>query len=163
LTGLRKGLIVALVQILLVLLVAAKLFVDRARYPDVWIETAPYDPETPLRGRYVRLLGVVDPAGAFRDDEAYYEPGRLEVREDRLVAVPDPNGRVLFSRGFCRGESDCLTLSEPLAFFIPEDIPDPSIRDPGEELWVRVSVPPRGAPRPIELGVRRGGELSPLE
>ena len=161
-TRLQKGLVVALVQMLLVLLVAAKLVIDRARYPDVWIETAPYDPESPLRGRYVRLLGVVEPAGEFGDDEPYYEPGRLEVRGDRLVAVPDPDGRVFFSRGFCPANRDCLTLSEPLAFFIPEDIADPSIRESGEELWVRVTVPPRGAPRPIELGVKRGDELTPL-
>jgi hypothetical protein len=161
-SGLRKGLIVALIQMLLVLVVAAKLLVDRSRYPDVWIETAPYDPELPIRGRYVRLLAVVEATGSFEDDDLYYEPGRLEVRGDRLVAVPDPEGRVFFSRGFC-GDDDCLTLSEPLAFFIPEDVEDPSIREPGEELWVRVTVPPRGAPRPIELGVRSGGRLTPLE
>jgi hypothetical protein len=158
----QKGLVVALVQMLLVLLVAAKLVIDRARYPEVWIETAPYDPESPLRGRYVRLLGVVEPAGRFEVDEAYYEPVRLEIRGDRLVAVPDPSGRIFVSRGFCGGNEDCLTLSEPLAFFIPEDIADPSIREPGEELWVRVTLPPRGAPRPIELGVKRGDELTPL-
>ena len=92
----------------------------------------------------------------------YRQRGRLEVRGDRLVAVPDEQGRVLFGRDSCGGE-ECVTLTEPLAFFIPEDVPDPSMRSPGEELWVKVTVPPRGAPRPIELGVSRGGgEIEPL-
>jgi uncharacterized membrane-anchored protein len=163
---LRKGVAVALVQMLLVLLVGAKLYVDRWRYPQVWVETAPYDPELPLRGRYVRLLAVVGVDTTAADTTSggmwlYRQRGRLEVRGDRLVAVPDEQGRVLFSRGTCRGE-ECVTLTEPLAFFIPEDVPDPSIRGRGEDLWVKVTVPPRGAPRPIELGVRSGGDIEPL-
>jgi hypothetical protein len=54
-------------------------------------------------------------------------------------------------------------LDEPLAFFIPEHVPDPSFREPGEELWVEVTLPRRGAPRPIQLGVKKDGVLSPLK
>lgn len=50
-----------------------------------------------------------------------------------------------------------------LAFFIPEHGPDPSRRPPGEELWAEVTVPPRGPLRPIRLGVRRHGQLTPLD
>ncbi len=35
--------------------------------------------------------------------------------------------------------SDRARLSEPVAFFIPEHAPDPSRRDPGEELWGEVT------------------------
>jgi hypothetical protein len=48
-------------------------------------------------------------------------------------------------------------------FFISEHVSDPSRRPPGEELWVEVSVPPRGAPRPIRLAVKKDGALTPLE
>lgn len=157
----RKGLIVAVVQMLLVVGVGAKLMIDRARYPDVWVETAPYDPELPLRGRFVRLLAVVEPEGEFSDQEFFYEPGRLEVKGDRLVAVRDERGPLTFTKQACRGK-DCVTLAEPLAFFIPEDIEDPSIRQGDEELWVRVTVPPHGPPRPIELGVKKDGNIEPL-
>jgi hypothetical protein len=159
----QKGLILAVIQMLLVVAVGAKLMIDRARYPDVWVETAPFDPDLPLRGRYVRLLAVVEPEGEFSDEEFFYEPGRLEVRGDRLVAVPDENGPLSFTRRACRGGEDCVTLAEPLAFFIPEDVEDPSIRPEDEQLWVRVTVPPNGAPRPIELGVKKDGEIEPIK
>jgi len=54
-------------------------------------------------------------------------------------------------------------LDNALAFFIPEHIPDPSIRAEGEELWVEVTLPKQGPPRPIQLGVRKdGGAIIPL-
>ncbi|MDM7951858.1 MAG: hypothetical protein QUV07_01365 [Cyanobium sp. CZS 25K] len=34
----------------------------------------------------------------------------------------------------------------------------------GEQLWVEVTLPAQGPPRPIRLGVRRGeGPITPLE
>jgi hypothetical protein len=54
-------------------------------------------------------------------------------------------------------------LSKPVPFFIPEHIPDPSRRAPGEELWVEVTIPEKGPPRPIRLGVKKGsGPIVPL-
>ena len=54
-------------------------------------------------------------------------------------------------------------LNEQIAFFIPEHVPDPSIRQPGEELWAEVTLPKKGPPRPIRLGVMKGGVLTPLQ
>lgn len=179
---LMKGLALALVQMLIMGSVAAKLVVDRARYPKVWVETAPFDPDLPIRGRYVRLAVVVEvddsnapddqpfpedlqfPDSAFRS----YFGGRLEVRGNpgRLVAVPDDSGRHSFRAGGCvGGDEECVVLDEPLAFFIPERIPDPSIRQEDEELWVEVTLPPKGAPRPIRLGVKKDGseKIEPLD
>jgi hypothetical protein len=56
-----------------------------------------------------------------------------------------------------------FVLAEPIAFFISEKAADPSVRKPGEELWVEVSVPPKGAPRPVGIGVRKDGALTPFE
>jgi hypothetical protein len=50
-----------------------------------------------------------------------------------------------------------------IAFFIPEHVADPSIRPAGEELWAEVTVPPKGPPRPIQLGVMKNGLLTPLK
>jgi hypothetical protein len=50
-----------------------------------------------------------------------------------------------------------------VAFFIPEHVPDPSVRPPGEELWAEVTIPGSGPPRPIRLGVMRQGRLTALE
>jgi len=52
---------------------------------------------------------------------------------------------------------------ERIAFFIPEHVPDPSVRAPGEELWAEVTLPRKGAPRPIRLAVKKNGVLTPLE
>ena len=40
-------------------------------------------------------------------------------------------------------------LDRPIAFFIPEHIADPSRRPSGESLWVEVTIPKKGPPRPI--------------
>ena len=111
-----RGLILAAIQGLIVFSLAAKYQVDRERLPKEWMHAAPFDPNLPIRGRYVRIRLVDHP------------------KYDRV----------------------------PLAFFIPEHVPDPSIRAAGEELWVQVSVPENGPPRPIQLGVKRNGVLTPL-
>jgi len=54
-------------------------------------------------------------------------------------------------------------LSEPVAYFLPEHAVDPSRRPQGEELWVEVTVPKKGPPRPIRLAVKRGDKFTPLE
>ncbi|MCP9848396.1 hypothetical protein [Cyanobium sp. Morenito 9A2] len=59
------------------------------------------------------------------------------------------------------GSPDCAVSSSTVAFFIPDPIDDPSRRAPGEELWVEVTLPRKGPPRPIRLGVKRNGMVVP--
>jgi hypothetical protein len=61
------------------------------------------------------------------------------------------------------GGTPSSRLAEAVAFFIPEHVPDPSRRAPGEELWAEVTVPRSGPPRPIRLGVMKEGRLTPLD
>lgn len=56
-----------------------------------------------------------------------------------------------------------VQLEQPLAFFIPEHVPDPSRRSAGEELWVEVTLPKKGPLRPIRLAVKKDGKLSVLK
>src|SRR5215472_11961228 len=58
-----KGIIIALVQVGLVASLGAKLLYDRATRPRVWALAAPYDPNLPIRGRYVSLQLAVEPRG----------------------------------------------------------------------------------------------------
>jgi hypothetical protein len=51
----RKGLILAAFQCLLVLSLSGKLLYDRSTCPRVWVKTAQWDPNLPLRGRYLAL------------------------------------------------------------------------------------------------------------
>jgi hypothetical protein len=61
------------------------------------------------------------------------------------------------------GDRWSARLSQPVAVFIPEHLLDPSFRPAGEELWAEVTLPRRGPPRPIRLGVMRDGRLTPLQ
>ena len=167
----RTALIVALLHVAIVATVGAKLLVDRAMRPRVWARTAPVDPDLPIRGRYVSLQVEVEPSGGLGAPPAGgaaapwtgdWVPVALTVAGDRLAATPSPASR-LFVRAVPRDGGRAFLLAQPLAYFIPEHAADPSRRTPGEELWVEVTVPPRGAPRPIRLGVKKNGVLTPLE
>jgi hypothetical protein len=156
----RTGFLVAIVHVAIVSSLGAKLMVDRATRPRVWARTAPYDPSLPIRGRYVRLRAeaVMGPGLARTANR----PVALSVADGQLVATPTSESTNLYAQPSSR-TPDRVAIDPPLAYFIPEHVADPSIRAPGEELWVEVTLPRKGAPRPIRLGVRRGGVLTPLE
>ena len=59
----RKGLILAAFQCLLALSVSGKLLYDRSTCPRVWVKTARWDPNLPIRGRYLALR-LVPESGA---------------------------------------------------------------------------------------------------
>jgi hypothetical protein len=162
-SGRRAGLTLLLIHLALVGAVGAKLLADRARLPRAWARTVPYDPDLPIRGRYVRLRLEVPLDGRLPDaTTGDVRRVSLLVRGDRLAGVADERGASVV-RLESDGEGARALLQEPVAYFIPEHVPDPSVRSPGEELWAEVTLPRRGGPRPIRLGVRRGGVLSPLE
>lgn len=158
-SNMRKGIVVALLHVAIVGSLGAKLLVDRATRPRVWARTAPIDPNLPIRGRYVRL-GVE----AFSPDAPNLgsSPVTLSQQNDRLVATVAPESG-LMARFTERGGERVALISPPVAYFIPEHVPDPSRRQPGEELWVEVTLPRAGGPRPIRLGVKKDGQLTPLD
>lgn len=141
----RRGLVLLAIQSALLLMVTARFLYDRATLPRAWARTEPFDPNHWLRGRYVQFRVAPECA-----ESSSCGAGRvqLSIRDGRLVAVPDEAGE---------------SLSEPLAFYIAEHVPDPSARPPGEELWVELSIPPKGLPRPVRLGVKRGERIDPTE
>lgn len=176
-TRLTAGLIVAALHVAIVAGMGGKLLIDRATYPRAWARSQPYDPHLPIRGRYVRLLleaaigpGLVLPAGTVQTnaDGTVWEnppiavPVRLAVEQDRLVALPSMGTSAIYARRSQEDAEVVAVLVQPVAYFIPDDVPDPSRREQEEELWVEVTVPPAGPPRPIRLGVRKEGVLTPL-
>lgn len=154
----KRGLLVAAIHLAIVLSLAAKYSWDRERLPRAWARTLNFDPNTPLRGRYVSLSVLVPIEGRCEAKR----PCRagLRVRDGKLAgAAPDPKGVSLF---FNQQAAE-WAIAEPLAFFIPEHAKDPTRLETGERLWVELSVPPRGVPRPLRLGVERNGALTPVE
>jgi len=51
---------------------------------------------------------------------------------------------------------------EPLLVFISEHADLPNLKM-HEEMWVEVAVPAKGPPRPIRLGIKKDGVLTPLQ
>lgn len=159
---LQRGLLAGLLQMSLVGSVGAKFALDRSSYPRVWVATAPVDPELPIRGRYVRLRVRVEVLHSEPSaGDARFFQAHLEAGDHEIVAVEDENGRHRITSASC-ADGPCWQLWSPLAYFIPEGAVDPSLRASGEELWVEVTLPPKGPPRPIRLGVRKDGALTPL-
>ena len=165
-TNLQKGLILAGAQLALVASLAAKYAMDRARLPRVWVQTAAYDPSLPIRGRYVRFRLLVSTDDAYGSPENLRREMRdvtLNVRDGHLVANPaDHSTGLHVSRWTINQGGEVTALMEPMAFFLPEHAVDPSLRRAGEELWVEVTVPKTGPPRPIQLAVKRGDTFTPL-
>lgn len=94
--------------------------------------------------------------------EGSLTPVELVVRQNRLEALAA-------AAGPAQGQgprqawiepvdgTPMARLDAPVAFFIPPDVEDPSRRPAGEQLWVEVTLPPDGPPRPIRLGLLRPG------
>jgi hypothetical protein len=172
-TPLGKGIILAVLQIAIVASLGVKLLIDRARYPRVWVRTAVYDPDLPIRGRYlsIRLEVQADriygtPASDRSQLTNWYQETHdvwLSVEHDQLVANQNDRWSGIQVTRWWAGNRQLAVLQEPVAFFIAEDAQDPSRVKPGEELWVEVTVPKRGPPRPIRLGIKKDGVLIPLK
>lgn len=177
--GSYKGLIIAGLQLVLVTSLGAKYLIDRARLPRVWVRTYSYDPNLPIRGRYASLqLEVQLPPGAALSDKSWVVPAELKIENNQLVAVPKEEGQQTgvtierIQRGIVTvgpplpAPPAVIVIHEPVAFFISEHAQDPSWRTwrrSDEELWAEVSIPRHGPPRPIRLGVKKNGVLSPLQ
>lgn len=161
-----RGLVIALAQVLLVAGVGGKLLYDRRTLPSAWAPTTGVDPYLPIRGRYASLRLVVQPDPATEPSGESAEPGsfaqaELEVVEGALRArfIDDGGEAFLGWEGqtiqrVATRAGPVWALAEPIAFFLPEAGPDPTVLGEGEVLWAEVTVPPAGAPRPIRLEVR---------
>ena len=165
-TNLQKGLILAGAQLALVVSLAAKYAIDRARLPRVWVQTVAYDPNLPIRGRYLSVRLRVSAENAYGSPWNFRGEMRdvtLNVRDGHLVAsqADHPTG-LHVSRSTINEGAEVTALMESVALFLPEHAMDPSLRSAGEELWVEVTVPKTGPPRPIQLAIKRGETFTPL-
>ena len=122
--SLRKGIVVGALQCALALSLAGKLLYDRATCPRVWVKTLPYDPNLPIRGRYLSLRLAPDPGSSYFDRTT--------------------NQRVVFF------VTEHQTAVDALRF-----------RPNAPDLWAEVTIPRKGPPRPIRLGIKNDGQIQP--
>ena len=160
---LRRGLIVAAIHVAIVASLGAKLLVDRATRPRVWARAAPADPSLPIRGRYVSLRIEATRGPDLPNELSRWVRVTLSENDGRLVASSAGDGPGLNARVVERSGERVIVVNEPVAYFIPEHAVDPSRRAADEELWVQVTIPRAGAPRPIRLGVKKDGLITPLD
>ena len=167
----KKGLIVAVIHILIVCSLGAKLLIDRATRPRVWVQSISYDPDLPIRGRYValraRMETDVPPPPQDEPSSRFWYPVarvRLEVVNGKLYGRHDDAGSVGLSWTKDRDGKWVAFTSEPSLFFIAEHATDPSFRRNGEQLWFEATIPKKGPPRPIRLAVSKpDGKFEPLD
>ncbi|HLY39798.1 MAG TPA: hypothetical protein VKR52_01245 [Terracidiphilus sp.] len=178
----KTSLALLVIQLGLVSSIAAKYFYQRMTCPRVWTRTLAYDPEAVMRGRYLSTQLIVDGCGstlpsgkaarfprdangvpggskyAVISPQAIHFQATLAVKDKKLIAIRLPDSEDS-SKGQSVGavpDSSCenLRLDEPVDFYLPEHAIDPSARKPGQELWMEVTVPPKGPPRPLQAALK---------
>ncbi len=170
---LTKGLILAGVQLAIVASLGAKLAIDRARLPRVWAKVRSYDPDLPIRGRYLALQLAVQMQPAGEGGGKMPRPttkvpcgsasGNLLAINGQLAATPAEYGHgVLLTTCFAPNVTE-VWLMQPVLYFIPEHAENPMQTARGGEMWAEVTVPKKGPPRPIRLAVKKGNSFTPLE
>ena len=163
-----KAVLVVLLHLAIIGTLYGKYSYERATRPRVWVKTIGFDPDLPIRGRYVSLgLEVATDVPAKAEGDPKYRwypsaPVHLEIRDGKLFAASDPDGKEFVTFRDIR-ETTHTILSENVLYFLPEHATDPTRRVGGEELWVEVTLPKKGPPRPIRLGVKKDGPIEPLQ
>jgi hypothetical protein len=170
-SGMRKGLLLGAIQVVLVLSLGAKLLYDRMTRPRVWALSQVYDPELPIRGRYLSERLKL-PAEGFTYKESKQqnvsdwfmnrEWAYFEIRDGQLIAkqVGSGAGDWVYLQKNRDGTISGFT-EEPVLVFVPEHAEIPNLKA-GEEMWVEVTIPAKGPPRPIRIGIKKDGVLTPL-
>lgn len=183
--------VLLVVQLALVSTIAAKYAWQRARCPRVWTRAAMYDPDLVMRGRYLSMQLMVDgcrstldsakhasfvrdsggvPMGgrfAVAGPDTIQFPAKLSVEDNKFIAVriPESDDAPGVQFVWARRGAACeqMTLWQPVNFYIAEHARSPLPVTAGQELWVEVTVPPNGPPRPIQLALKTAdGTWTPL-
>jgi len=180
----NRGIALLIVQFLLVSSIAGKYLYERMTRPRVWVRVAQFDPNLPMRGRYMAMSAEVDACGLTRNKESSVEPywggpqGKTEymswhwnvitkARGGKLVVEDASNlmpQEVVQSVDLSGAQScDRVRLSPGIDFFISDTANPPFPSKPGQELWAEVTVPAVGPPRPIQLAMSENGQWKVLK
>ena len=171
-SAVRKGLLLAALQLALILSLGGKLLYDRMTRPRGWALAEVYDPELPIRGRYLSERLRVPSEGlpyqeknqqGLSDWFLNRQWAYLEVRNGQLIAKPQGSGSGGWFHVQKNRDGTMAALSEePVLVFIPEHAEVPILKS-GQEMWVEVTVPAKGPPRPIRIAIKKDGVLTPLK
>jgi len=188
----KASIVLLAVQLALVSSIAAKYLYQRHASPRVWTRAAAVDPSLPMRGRYLSLQLMVDGCSStlpsakladfprntdgtvrfgslfsIRGERTFAFPARLRVVNGKLLAI-QPDGEentrgaqtVVASPAHSCSE---MSLRNPVNFYIAEHAASPLPLAPGQELWIEVTIPRNGPPRPLQLALTSNGVWTPLK
>jgi hypothetical protein len=168
----RPGLILLFVQLLLVLSVAGKYLYERQTRPRVWTRATQFEPNLPLRGRYLAMRLVLDACGLPRDTPVRRYPQgaswvwhvSLSASQGKLVPqLVKPSSRSVGTLTLSDDRPcDRAILSSEELLFISDRAQLPLPLKPGQDLWVEVTVPASGPPRPIRAALSGADGFHPL-
>jgi hypothetical protein len=186
----KASIALLVLQLVLVSTVAAKYLYQRATCPRVWTRTAAYDPEMIMRGRYLSLQLNVDGCGStlpsaknaqfprdingvpggnafsIRAANAVWFQAKIAVKDNKLIAIRVPESDTSTPTqsvaGWPGAPCDQMRITDPVDFYISEHATDPTRLQHGQELWIEVTMPPKGPPRPLQLALKDNGAWKPL-
>jgi hypothetical protein len=175
-------------QLAIVASVAAQYLYQRAFNPKVWARAVAAESQPAVSGSYLRLQLIVDgcqstlpsaKAAEFpRDFSGAATQGKfglragslfradLKVQGNRFVAinaVADETGlkgqQVIAVPGT---PCDQMLLYAPVAIYVGGKAIDASRLSAGQELWIEVTIPKTGPPRPVQLALKDNGAWKPV-
>jgi uncharacterized membrane-anchored protein len=186
----KTSIILLVIQLALVSSIAAKYLYQRVRCPKVWVRAAAYDPNMLMRGRYLSLQMTVDGCQSTlpnvrqavfpRNSDGTPRKGgfsvlgnssvrfraRLSVEANKLEAIRIPetesSAKGVEVTALPGANCDAMRVQQPVDFYIAEHAADPTRLQAGQELWMEVTVPPKGPPRPLQLALKQDGAWKPL-
>jgi hypothetical protein len=82
------------------------------------------------------------------------------LRGGQLVGVGNQDGE-FFANVRRRDNSLVAVITGETAYFLPEHVNGPVLHNPADELWIEATIPRKGPPRPIRLGIKKDGVLTP--
>jgi hypothetical protein len=116
--------------------------------------------------------GAVQPGPYALRRNAVDFRANLKVENNILVAVRPEGAEIAGAEDSNFGEevvgtagSPCneMRLASSIDFFIADTAQSPLPLKGGQELWIEVTVPPKGPPRPIQLALKDNGTWKPLD
>jgi len=177
----RTSVAVLVIQLAIVGSIAGKYFYERWKCPRVWTRAAMYDPELVMRGRYLSMQLSVDGCKSTlpsanqaiyprnvdgTPQQLIYFQAEIKAEDNKLVAIrlPESEEQRLGQAVTAAPGAACdnLRLQQAVNFYIAEHAASPLPVKAGQELWVEVTVPPKGPPRPIQLALKADGSWKTL-
>jgi hypothetical protein len=186
----KTSIALLVIQLVLVSSIAAKFFYQRSTCPRVWTRAAASDRNLVMRGRYLSLQLTVDgchstlpsalhaifprnadgttrPSGFTVTQESPVQfRAKLKVDGSKLEAIRIPEADLrstgVMVEALPGSSCDALHVVAPVDFYIAEHAADPTPLKQGQELWIEVTIPAQGPPRPVQLALKQDGAWKPL-